>query len=153
MQKLGRYKFGFSWKGLVLYLLQALPNIFWVTMPPTNDVLVANADPYPVLDIAEYILGISIIFLLVLLCNQDSSPSKYARLYRALAVAFLLAYYVGWIFYYRGIVSPGLLIGVLVASPPIYFFFSGLWLKNHIVSVLSIPFLFFHVLLGFLNYT
>ena len=123
------YMFGFSLAGLMLYALQLFPNIIWMLAPPVNNVLTKNSSPYPIFNIIEEVFGIMTVALLILLINKESGRN--GSLYMVCAILFLAGYYISWILYYQGIVSPWLLIVGLAAMPPLYFAFISLWMKNY----------------------
>ena len=125
------YVFGFSLTGLILYVLQLFPNIIWMLIPPANNVLVKNSSLYPIL---------------------NKKGEKNSGIYIGLAIIFLAGYYISWIFYYQGVVSPWLLIIGLAAMPPLYFLFVGLWMKNYIVILPCIIFEIAHIAITCSNY-
>jgi len=127
---MGNYVIGFSLIGLILYVLQLSPNIIWMLAPPANNVLTKNSSPNPLMNIIEQVFGIATVALLILLINK--SGERNSNIYIGLAILFLAGYYVAWIFYYRGMVSPWLLIIGIAAMPPLYFFFAEIWLENYI---------------------
>ncbi len=137
------YAFGFSLVGLGLYALQLLPNVIWMLAPPANNVLTKNSSAYPILNIIEQVLGITTVAVLILVI--DKGGGRNSSLYLGAAILFLLGYYVAWIFYYRGVVSPGLLILGIAAMPPLYFFFAGLWMKNYVALIPCVIFGVTHV--------
>jgi hypothetical protein len=124
---------GFSLMGLILYALQLLPNIIWAIKPPANNVLSKNSSPNPVVNTIEQVFGIATVVLLVLVVNK--SGERGSSLFFGLAILFLIGYYIAWVFYYKGVVSPWLLIIGIAAMPPLYFFFAGLWLENYIALI------------------
>jgi hypothetical protein len=144
------YGFGFSLTGLILYALQLCPNIVWMLAPPANNALAGNSSAYPILTITERVFGIITVALLILLINK--SGGKNSSLYIGLAILFLMGYYGAWIFYYRGVVSPWLLIIGIAAMPPLYFLFAGLWLKNYTILAPCIIFGVAHITITCSNY-
>lgn len=144
------YVFGFSLMGLILYALQLLPNIIWMLAPPANNVLTKNSSAYPILNILEQVFGIMTVALLILLINKDGGRNS--NLYIGLAILFLVVYYIAWIFYYKGVVSPWLLITGIAAMPPLYFLFVGLWMKNYISLIPCVIFGVTHIAITCSNY-
>ncbi len=137
------YVFGFSLMGLMLYALQLLPNIIWILTPPANNVLTKNSSVYPILNIIEQVFGIMTVVLLILLINKGDGRNS--NLYIGLAILFLVGYYIAWIFYYKGVVSPWLLITGIAAMPPLYFLFAGLWMKNYVALIPCVIFGVAHI--------
>ena len=133
---------------MCLFLL--LPNIIWQLFPPINDVLLTNITSYQYLDTLEWIVRISIIILLIFLLNKEVSKNKTS--YIGIAIVFLAIYYISWILYYLGIVSPELIILGMVIPPIFYFFFTGLWLKNYILLIPTVIFGIIHLTISNLNY-
>jgi hypothetical protein len=129
--------------GLVLYALQLFPNIIWMLSPPTNNVLTKNSSPYQILNIIEQVFGIMTVAVLILLINK--SGVKNSNLYIGLAILFLVGYYVAWIFYYKGVVSPFLLIAGIAGMPPLYFLFVGLWMNNYVALIPCVIFGITHI--------
>lgn len=150
---MGHYQFGFSLKGLFVYLLQLLPNIIWISMPPANNVLANNSSAYPILDAAEHVFGMVTVALLILLISKDSGENKEASLYIGLAALCMVGYYVSWVLYYLGVVSPWLLVGGLALLPPLYFVFAALWLRNYVAIIPCVIFGIMHVAITYSNYS
>lgn len=144
------YKFGFSLAGLILYVLQLLPNIIWVLAPPVNDALARNSSPYPIMNVIERVFGFMTVVLLILLINKGGR--KNSRLYMGLAALFLAAYYISWVLYYKGVVCPWLLVIGLAAMPPLYFIFAGIWMKNYAVIIPGVIFGITHIAITCINY-
>jgi hypothetical protein len=144
------YIFGFSLTGFILYALQLFPNIIWMLAPPTNNVLLKNSSVYPILNIIEQVFGIMTVALLILLINKGGKSNR--KLYIILAILFLTGYYAAWILYYKGMVSPWLLIIGLAAMPPLYFLFAGLWMRNYVVLIPCVIFGVTHIAITCSNY-
>lgn len=144
------YIFGFSLIGFILYILQLFPNIIWMLIPPTNNVLMGNSSIYPILNIIEQVFGIMTVALLILLINKGGKSNR--KLYIILAILFLAGYYAAWILYYKGMVSPWLLIIGLAAMPPLYFLFVGLWMRNYVVLIPCVVFGVTHIAITCSNY-
>lgn len=144
------YIFGFSLIGFILYILQLFPNIIWMLIPPTNNVLMENSSVYPILNIIEQVFGIMTVALLILLINKGGKSNR--KLYIILAILFLAGYYAAWILYYKGMVSPWLLIIGLAAMPPLYFLFVGLWMRNYVVLIPCVVFGVTHIAITCSNY-
>lgn len=136
--------------GFILYILQLFPNIIWMLIPPTNNVLMGNSSIYPILNIIEQVFGIMTVALLILLINKGGKSNR--KLYIILAILFLAGYYAAWILYYKGMVSPWLLIIGLAAMPPLYFLFVGLWMRNYVVLIPCVVFGVTHIAITCSNY-
>jgi hypothetical protein len=123
--------------------MQLLPNIIWMLTPPANNVLTKNSSPYQILNIIEQVFGIMTVAVLILLINKNAERNN--TLYLGLAILFLLGYYFAWVFYYRGVVSPWLLIAGIAAMPPLYFIFVGLWMNNYVALIPCVIFGITHI--------
>lgn len=119
-------------------------------IPPTNNVLMENSSVYPILNIIEQVFGIMTVALLILLINKGGKSNR--KLYIILAILFLAGYYAAWILYYKGMVSPWLLIIGLAAMPPLYFLFVGLWMRNYVVLIPCVVFGVTHIAITCSNY-
>lgn len=62
-----------------------------------------------------------------------SMKSAREKLFFGAAVAVILANFVGWGLYFNGYQRIGIIIGFLVALPPLYYILIGLWRKNYIL--------------------
>ncbi|AWB42966.1 hypothetical protein DCC85_01125 [Paenibacillus sp. CAA11] len=142
---MSNYSLKFSLLGLLVYALQLLPNIIWKLAPPANNVLTKNSSPYNILNIIEGLFGMITVILMIVLISKGEGKSS--SLYIWLAIIFLAAYYISWIFYYSGVVSPWLLILGIAAMPPLYFFFAGLWMRNYVLLVPCAIFGVVHILI------
>jgi hypothetical protein len=90
------------------------------------------------------------VALLILLINKGGKSNR--KLYIILAILFLTGYYAAWILYYKGMVSPWLLIIGLAAMPPLYFLFAGLWMRNYVVLIPCVIFGVTHIAITCSNY-
>ncbi|WP_245647846.1 hypothetical protein [Paenibacillus borealis] len=134
----------------MLYALQLLPNLIWMLVPPANNVLTRNSSAYPVLNIIEGLFGVVTVILMVVLINKRDGTNS--SIYLRLAGLSLAAYYISWIFYYNGLVAPWLLILGIAFMPPLYFFLTGLWMKNYVLLVPCTIFGLTHILITCMNY-
>lgn len=121
---------------LILYCLQALPNLLWLIFPPANDPLAYNYSPYAWLNALEFLSGSGVVASLILL---DSKHLKRKRLFLYLALLCLCVYYIAWIYYFLEFAT-FLVLFSIVLMPPLYFALLALYLQNHIMFVLCVPF-------------
>ena len=140
---------GFFAPGLLLIALQELPYAVMPFLSLSANPLMAMQDKSPLLNAIEKALGISCIFALLFLVRGDagrfSLHSKKEKGFFGAAILALALYYVGWIFYWNGQQSLALILGLLVAMPPIYYTLLGLWRKNSAAVVLGGLFLLVHL--------
>ncbi len=146
-----RYKFGFSLKGFLAFLLAMLPNIVWAVIPPFNDVLAASTAAFPVWETIAAASQWLMIAALVLFIHQDPEQEQHPRQLVGSASFCLAGYYVFWVLYYAGVASPWLFIGMAVL-PTAYFVLAALWLKNYIALVPAALFGAIHIVLTCIAY-
>ena len=108
-----------SLTGFLLYALQLLPNIIWLTVPPANDVLRHNSSPHAALNLVEQVFGIATVALLIIVISKAGTQGRNGPLLLVCAGVFLAAYYAAWVLYYRGNVSSWLLVVGIAAMPPL----------------------------------
>ena len=141
--------FGFFALGIIFILIQELPYFIMPLIPITSNPLMEMQDKSLILNGCEKILGVSCILTMLFLVHKDAkwfSLSTASEIgFFSTAMAALVGYFIGWIFYYNGFQSVSLMLGLLVAMPPIYYTFIGLWRKNYILAVLGSIFLFTHL--------
>ena len=145
------YRFGFSLKGFVAFMLVMIPNIIWMAVPPVNNPVAGNSTPYPIFDIVVTVSQAIMIALLIILIPKESRNGKSIKIHIKLAFICLVGYYVAWISYYTGMVYPWMFVGMAVL-PSIYFISVELWLKNYIAIIPSIVFGISHTAITFSNY-
>lgn len=150
MNKL-KYKFGFSIRGFLSFILAMIPNIIWMIIPPANDILAQNSASQPVFDIILNISQWVMIAALIILINKTTKDNKRGRLFVGLAVLCLMIYYISWILYYTGIVNPWMLVAMAI-FPTLYFIFVEFWIKNYIALMPSIIFGIIHTVITYSNY-
>lgn len=81
----------------------------------------------------EIFSGVLTVALLIMPINQGHENGHI--LFLTFATIFLALYYLAWIFYYQGVVSPWLLVLGLAAMPPLYFLALGFWMKNYLMLI------------------
>jgi branched-subunit amino acid transport protein AzlD len=140
---------GFFALGLAFFALQQLPYIIMPLLNPDGGPIMAMTDKSAVLNAVEKVLGISCLVLLVFLVRGDAewfslSGTKEVMFF-GIAMLAIVGYYVGWIFYWNGNQSLTLMLGTLVALPPIYYAFLGLWRGNTPLAVVGGLFLVAHL--------
>jgi hypothetical protein len=63
----------------------------------------------------------------------------------SVAIVAIAGYFIGWIFYFNGYQNLPLILCTLVALPPIYYSFIGLWRGNYVLAVVGGLFMFVHL--------
>lgn len=141
---------GFFALGLVFFALQELPYMVMPFIPLKSNPLMQMQDKSIVMNVTEKILGVSCVVIMLFLVRNDlkwfSIYSLKEFIFLSLAVLVIIVYFIGWFFYYRGYQSLSLILCALVAPPPIYYIFIGLWRRNYVLSVLASLFLLAHLL-------
>lgn len=145
------YKFGFSIRGFLAFVLVMIPNIIWMVKPPVNDVLAKNSSIYPALDMTGHISQAIMLAILFLIINKDKTTNGKVKSCISLAILCLIGYYISWGFYYLGMVDSWLLI-VMAFLPSVFFIFVEIWLKNYIAIIPSIVFVIAHIAITCSNY-
>lgn len=69
------YHFGFSWKGLIIFLLPMIPNIFYFLIP-ASDISGNNANSYLILDVLEHGSQAIFFFLLIFVVRKQASEMR-----------------------------------------------------------------------------
>jgi len=137
---------GFFALGLALFVLQELPYMVMPLIPLQTNPLMEMTDKSVALNMLEKTLGISCIVAMLFLVHGDakwfSLNSAKEIAYFSVAMAAISGYFIGWIFYFNGHQSLPLILGALVALPPIYYAFIGLWRGNPVLAGLGGLFLF-----------
>lgn len=140
---------GFFALGLVCFLLQELPYLVMPFIRMPFNPLMDMQDASFLLNLTEKILGSSCIAVMLFLVRGDATwfslRSPRERLFFCMALGALAGYYVGWILYFCGEQSLALILCALVALPPLYYAFIGLWRKNDPLAVLGCLFLIAHL--------
>ncbi len=141
--------FGLFLLGFAFFLLQELPYIVMPLMPLTTNPLMEMQDKSIVLNALEKLLGISCILVMLFLVREDAKwfslndPRQIA--FFGVAMAAIVGYFIGWGFYFSGFQSRALILCTLVALPPLYYAFIGLWRKNYVLAVLGGMFMITHI--------
>ena len=141
--------FGFFPLGILFVALQELPYfllpLFHISLTP----LTTLPTTFFWLDFLEKCFGIGIILSLIFILRLPLYPQN---LFLRAAVVPLANYYIGWGIYSLGFWNLPFFLFFLVAMPPLYYFFLGLWQKNRLTILLSLLFLIAHLANSSLNF-
>ena len=137
-------KLGFSWLGLIIFILPMIINIIYAIFPPvTEGAVQGSANKY--IELIEQCTRILYMISLVILVSKKEINFK--SLWLVLAIIFLVLYYIVWIRYFIGgrdialLSKSFLLIPIpLAIFPVLYFIFSALWLRNYLAVIIMIIF-------------
>lgn len=144
-----KYKFGFDIWGAVLFLIIMIPNFIWFAVPAPNDVLRADS----VTEVFDAISSVSQVLMAAALCviiNRNRKKISITSLIIAAMVCCLL-YFASWIFYYIGVVSPIVILGLTV-PPCLAFLFFAVDRKNMLAVVPILIFTICHLIYSVVNF-
>jgi hypothetical protein len=135
--------------GFALIALQELPYIIMPLLSMHTNPLMEMTDKLVWLNAAEKTVGVLCIFFMLFLVREDAAyfapKNRVAKIGLLFAPAALFFYYVGWVLYFTGHQSFAVMLGLLVAMPPIYYGAIGFWRRNMPLSVLGFVFLVVHI--------
>ena len=141
---------GFFALGLAFFALQELPYILMPFIPFESNPLMEMQDKVMLLNAAEKVLGISCIIVMLFIVRGDakwfSIRTSREKVFFWGAMIAIAGYFIGWALYFSGVYSLPLILCSLVALPPTYYTFIGLWRGNHAQSVIGPVFLVVHLL-------
>ena len=144
-------RIGFSLYGLIIVVLQALPNIVWALFPPVVNSLSGNASSVPVIEYGEHILGVAIVILLLFLVCRGQEKIIPKNGFAIVSVVAIALYWLCWVLYYCAI-QPLPVIYAMVVLPPVAFFCAGATEKVYPISAVSVVFLAFHLAVALENF-
>lgn len=143
-----RNNIGFSWKGLIIFILPMLPNVlFFIYKHQNGNMLAANN--HFLLDIVEH--GSQVIFaaLLIFMVSRKDSPVLCG--YTILMLILLLAYYGLWIGYFT-IGADFIMLMAMAVLPVIYFILGEIWLHNIPAVIATALFGIVHIIITYMDY-
>jgi len=122
-----RYRFGFDFWGLLLFLLVMLPNFIWFAVPAPNDIL-RTESVTPVVDVIASICQVLTVACLCFVIHNDRSKLRFSSLIIATIVCVAI-YYIGWMLYYMTNVNHFVIL-LLTVPPCLAFIFFAADRKN-----------------------
>lgn len=146
---LKKYKLGFDIWGLILFLVIMIPTFIWVAIPAPNDVLRGES----VTGVIDTLASVSQVIMVMTLCvviNKNRTRLKWTP-YILLTICCCLLYFVGWIFYYNGIVNDAVIL-LLTIPPCMTFLFFALERKNFIAVIPNVIFMICHLMYAVANF-
>lgn len=150
--------FGFSWVGLIVFLLPMIINVFYVIFPPKSNVGEGDTQnkKIPILEAIEQGTRISYAVVLCVLISNKSLNYTNPSLY--ISIVFLILYYIVWIRYFIGgrdkklLGTKFLFIPMpLAVFPVLYFIFASLWMSNYIATGVMLVFGIVHNIISYKN--
>ena len=147
---------GFSFTGLIVFLLPMIINIFYVIFPPKRSGEEVQNKRFPVLEIIENVTRIAYAIILCLwISNEKLNYKSYLLI---VSIIFLILYYMVWIRYFIGgrnvklLGKSFLFIPMpLAIFPVLYFIFASLWMSNYIATGIMIIFGIVHSIISYKN--
>ena len=144
-----KYKFGFDYWGLLLFLVIMIPNFIWFGVPAPNDVLRSDSIT-PIVDVIGSICQVAFVAAICVLKRKDIKTVRVTKLIVS-SMILVAAYYSGWILYYCGQTNP--IVIVLLTIPPCLSFISyAVDRKNWIALIPTVIFTICHIIYGFANF-
>ena len=141
------YRFGFDAGAAALVAAVMLPNCYWFGVPAPNDVL-RGASVTPAIDAMGSVFQAQMIGLLCVLKN--TAAGKRTMLLWGVAVCYGI-YCAAWIAYYRGIVTPAVILALCLA-PCLAFGFYAADRKNGPAQISLAGFAICHMIYGMVNF-
>lgn len=150
---LGQQHLGFWALGLLLFLIQEIPYLIMPLIRMDANPIMTMPESSLVLERGEKLLGSLCIALMLFVVQRDAvffsaKPGREA-LFFWLAMGVLLLNFFGWALYFTGHQSLFVMLAFIVAMPPLYYVFIGLWRANTPLTLCGCMFLavhFVHVL-------
>ena len=140
--------FGFWALGLVLFAVQEIPYMIMPLLMLQSNPIMNMQESSAVLDMLEKILGsLCIAFMIFIVCGEKklfSVGSTWETLFFSIAMGVLLLNFFGWVLYFTGHQSILVMMLFIVAMPPLFYVFIGLWRSNTLLTVTGCVFLVVH---------
>ena len=146
---ISRYRFGFNFWGLLLFLLVMLPNFIWFAVPAPNDILRTDSAT-PVADAIGSVFQVLTVACLCFVIHKERNKFRFSPLVVA-TIACLAAYYIGWASYYAGITAPWVIL-LLTLPPCLAFILFAIDRKNLPAVVSAAGFTGCHCIFGVVNF-
>ena len=144
-----KYKIGFDIWGLMIFLIIMIPNFIWFAVPAPNDILRTESITKVVDTIASICQVLMVIFLCIFI-NQDRKKLGFTR-FIIITISCYLLYFLCWIFYYSGVTSAIVILGLTI-FPCLAFLFFSFERKNMLAVIPISVFSVCHLINGTVNY-
>lgn len=139
---------GFWILGLLLFLIQEIPYLVMPLFKLETNPIMNMPESSVYLNVCEKVLGSVCIAAMTLIVHKDakffSVKSEKELLFFCIAIGILLLNFAGWLLYFTGHQSITIIMLFIVALPPLYYVFIGLWRSNIILTVTGCIFLIVH---------
>lgn len=144
----GEQYFGFWILGLVLFALQEVPYMVMPLISLENNPIMNMQESSVFLDVCEKVSGSLCIAAMTFIVHRHVGffdiGNGINRIGFISAVIVLLLNYLGWMLYFNGHQSTGIMMLFIVVLPPLYYVCIGLWRQNLILLVTSVIFEVIH---------
>lgn len=136
--------FGFWLLGLLLFLVQEIPYMLMPLLQLEKNPIMHMQESSVILERCEKILGSVCIALMMFAVHEEadffSLHSGRERLFFGLAMGTLLLNFFGWFLYFAGHQTLAVMMIFIVALPPLFYVFIGLWRNNPALAVMGLIF-------------
>ena len=149
MEWLSKYRFGFDFSGLVLFLLVMLPNFIWFAVPAQNDVL-RTESVTPAVDVIASVCQVLTVACLCFVIHKERGKLRFSPLVIATMVC-VIVYYIGWLLYYTGIVNVWVIL-LLTIPPCLAFIMFAVDRKNFLAVLFATVFAVCHLIFAIMNF-
>ena len=146
---LKKYKIGFDWIGLLLFLVIMIPNIIWFVVPAPDDVLRTESVTGIIDSIASVCQVLMVASLCLTLNRNTPEPKVTGTIITVIACIFL--YYICWLCYYQGNADKAVLMGLTVL-PCAAFLLYSYERRNIITAFFAGIFSVCHLIYAVVNY-
>lgn len=146
---LKKYKFGFDIWGLIIFLIVMIPTFFWSLVPAPNDIL-RNESKTHFIDMIGSVCQVLFAAMICVLINKERKKLILSPLIIA-AVISIITYFVGWVLYYCGNISPFVIL-MLTLPPCLAFLFFALDRRNMVAVIPIVFFTVCHLVYGVVNF-
>ena len=146
---LKKYKFGFDIWGLIIFLIVMIPTFFWSLVPAPNDIL-KNESKTHFIDMIGSVCQVLFAAMICVLINKERKKLILSPLIID-AVISIITYFVGWVLYYCGNISPFVIL-MLTLPPCLAFLFFALDRRNMVAVIPIVCFTVCHLVYGVMNF-
>lgn len=142
-------KLGFSWIGLIVFLLPMLINIVYVILPPKN-APTTQQETNKILEIIEQ--STRILYMLAIVFLVCKEKVDFTSIWMFVGLIFLALYYIVWFRYFLGGRDIELLGKAFLFVPMTLAVFSAIWLNNYIAVLFMIIFGIAHNIISYKSF-
>ncbi len=153
---MNQFRFGFSWIGVIIFLLPMLINIVYFMFPPANEPA-ESGKVNKFVEMVEQATRALYFVAIVIIVSQKKIEFNSPFLF--LAAFFLILYYIVWIRYFAGgrdvalMRKSFLFVPIpLAVFPVLYFLFAALWIHNYFAAFFMIIFGIAHNMVSHMSF-